>query len=69
MGETTRGAKRLGRKRLGGETTRGGNGLGAKRLGFDISDDQVYEWVHFFKGQVYEWGSLGFKILARTPVP
>ena len=39
MGETTRGAKRLGgkrpgRKRLGGETTRGGNGLGAKRLGF-----------------------------------
>ena len=42
MGETTRGAKRLGgkrpgRKRLGGETTRGGNGLGAKRLGFSVT--------------------------------
>ena len=41
-GETTRGAKRLGRKwpggkRLVGETTGGGNGLGAKRPGFVLT--------------------------------
>ena len=23
----------------------------------NILDDEVYEWVRFFKGQVYEWGS------------
>ena len=22
----------------------------------NISDDLVYEWVRFFKGQVYDWG-------------
>ena len=22
----------------------------------NISDDLVNEWIHFFKGQVYEWG-------------
>ena len=27
----------------------------------------VYEWVRFFKGQVYEW--VGLEILVRTPVP
>ena len=28
-----------------------------------ILDDQVYEWVHFFKGQVYE--RVCFEIMAR----
>ena len=34
----------------------------------NISDDLVYEWVRFFKGQVSVNG-VGFEILARTSVP
>ena len=25
-------------------------------MNVNISDNLVYEWVRFFKGQVYEWG-------------
>ena len=34
--------------------------------GSTFQDDLVYEWVRFFKGQVY---GVGFEILVRTPVP
>ena len=42
----------------------------------NISDDLVYERVHFFKGQVYEWGRFRntgshtcTKIIPVTPTP
>ena len=46
------------------------NGYKNQRAGYEwvnISDDLVYEWVCFFKVQVYD--GEGFEILARTPVP
>ena len=74
VGETTRGAKRLGgkrpgRKRLGGETTRGGNGLGAKRLGFQryILSAEITQtnFLPFFfpevlTGSWQDWGGLDY---------
>ena len=35
----------------------------------NISDELVYEWVLFIKGQVYDMIGVGFEILVRTPVP
>ena len=49
---------------------------GHKNSTGSISDDLVYEWVRFFKGQVYEWSRLRntgshtrTKIIPKLPPP